>query len=266
MASNSGNMAAASGDERLRLLAAVGRRLAGYSDLNELRRTIIDEASRAVARLHGLASSRTMFLRQSPRAIDAGAFHTDVLAVADRDLLLVHEAAFADALAAIESIRRLYRSVHDEDPSIVVVDETRLTLEEAVATYLFNSQLLSRPDGARVMLAPAECERSERAQAVIRSLCEQGHITECRFAEVRQSMRNGGGPACLRLRVVLTSEQLAAVHRGVLWSEALDEQLTQWIETHYRDELRLEDLRDPGLLDESRRALAALRRILDLEG
>ncbi|HEY8493818.1 MAG TPA: N-succinylarginine dihydrolase, partial [Myxococcota bacterium] len=82
--------------------------------------------------------------------------------------------------------------------------------------------------------------------------------------DLRQSMRNGGGPACLRLRVVLDARQAAAVAPGVWLDEALHARLVAWVERHYRDRLAPEDLADPQLLDESRRALDELTRILGL--
>jgi len=53
------------------------------------------EASRAVARLHGLDAERTIFVQQSDQAIAAGAFHNDVVAVANERVLFAHEQAFA---------------------------------------------------------------------------------------------------------------------------------------------------------------------------
>jgi len=77
-------------------------------------------------------------------------------------------------------------------------------------------------------------------------------------------MRNGGGPACLRLRVVLNDEELDAMHRGVLLNDALYERLTSWVEAHYRSELSQDDLGDPMLLEEVRKALDELTGILGL--
>ena len=77
-------------------------------------------------------------------------------------------------------------------------------------------------------------------------------------------MNNGGGPACLRLRVVLTVEQQQAVHQGVLFSESLYARLKDWVNQHYRDELAPDDLRDPALIDEVSGAFEHLSRILGL--
>jgi succinylarginine dihydrolase len=89
-------------------------------------------------------------------------------------------------------------------------------------------------------------------------------IDGARVFDLRQSMRNGGGPACLRLRVVLTPAQRAAVHPGAWLEPARHAQLVAWVERHYRDRLEPDDLADPRLLDESRTALDRLTAILGL--
>ena len=77
-------------------------------------------------------------------------------------------------------------------------------------------------------------------------------------------MANGGGPACLRLRVVLTAAQQNAVHSGVIMNAAKITALENWVKTHYRDRLSLEDLGDAAFLTEIRTALDALTQLLDL--
>lgn len=215
------------------------------------------EASQAVARLHGC--SRTLFLRQNPNAVDAGAFHNDVVCVADRDLLFAHAAAFEDTAAAFEAIRKAF-----PDVTTYIVPEGELSLATAVNSYLFNSQLITLPEGGRVLVAPTECESDPDVRAVLDRLQSEEHIARALFVDVRQSMRNGGGPACLRLRVVLTERELAAVHPGVRLTDALHDRLVTWVETHYRDRLTPADLADPALLAESRTALDTLTQILDL--
>jgi len=148
----------------------------------------------------------------------------------------------------------------------VQVGEDELSLRTAVETYLFNSQIGTRPDEGMVLLCPTECEDNEAARAAVERIVADASnpIASVRYADVRQSMRNGGGPACLRLRITLTPLERAAAHPGVFWSDQLDRRLRRWIRQHYRDELHLADLADPQLLEESRTALDELTRILGL--
>jgi succinylarginine dihydrolase len=82
--------------------------------------------------------------------------------------------------------------------------------------------------------------------------------------DLKQSMKNGGGPACLRLRVALNEDELAAVHPGVLLTDNLYDILTAWVERHYRDQLSQSDLADPRLITESMTALDELTQLLGL--
>jgi succinylarginine dihydrolase len=93
-----------------------------------------------------------------------------------------------------------------------------------------------------------------------------GSIGRVEYVDVRQSMRNGGGPACLRLRVVLTEAELDAVYDPMRMNDELFGVLNDWAAEHYRDHLAPADLADPALLVETRSALDSLTAILDLGG
>ena len=141
-------------------------------------------------------------------------------------------------------------------------------MEEAVGCYLFNSQVVTLPDGRMALIAPSECEELPAARKVIeRMIADSGNpLGTVRYLDLRQSMRNGGGPACLRLRVVLTEEELAAVAPAVLINDRSHALLADWVRRHYRESLAPEDLASPDLLRESRAALDELTQILGLKG
>ncbi len=219
------------------------------------------EASQAIARLHGLKDQGVVFAQQNPDAIDAGVFHNDVIAVGNGNTLFYHDMAFLDEARVLADLRaRLTGAELDT----VRVSSAEVPIEDAVASYLFNSQLLNTADG--MMLAvPGECREIASVSRYLDELVKSGGpITSVEVFDVKQSMRNGGGPACLRLRVVLNDDELSAMHRGVLLTDDLYERLTTWVKGHYRDRLSQEDLADPMLLDEVRKALDELTGILGL--
>jgi succinylarginine dihydrolase len=231
------------------------------------------EASRAVARLAGLSDDATVFVRQAPSVIDAGVFHNDVICVGHENVLFFHERAFADpptrVLADIErALTAMASAMPTSSPRPlvpIVVRESELSVEEAVSSYLFNSQLVTTGAGVVTLVAPIECEEHARTRAVLeRVLAEDNPIRAVSFIDVRQSMRNGGGPACLRLRVPLTESEEARLHAPQVFDDALYARLREWVTRHYREELSPKDLGDPSLLEESRVALDALTQILDL--
>ncbi len=220
-------------------------------------------ACQAVARLHGLAEERVIFAQQHPDAIAQGVFHNDVVSVGNLQTLFNHELAFADQARVIDRLRSAMANTGGE-LQVIEVSSADVPLADAVRSYLFNSQLLRTHDGRTLLVAPEECRETPSVWRYLETLRESQALHEVLALDLRQSMRNGGGPACLRLRVVLTGEEQSAVHQPCLFSAALHESLTAWVHRHYREQLHLNDLADPLLLDESRRALDELTRILAL--
>jgi len=219
------------------------------------------DAFAAIARRHGLSPARTVFAQQNPAAIDAGVFHNDVIGVGQGSVLFCHERAYVDQRAVLADLAARVGPAFTP----IVVHERDVGLTEAVATYLFNSQLLARPDGRLLLVAPAECRENARADVYLNALVASGGpIAEVLTFDLKQSMKNGGGPACLRLRVALSDNERAAVGANVFLDDALAAALEKWIRAHYRDRLVPADLADPLLLDESRRALDELSRLLRL--
>lgn len=218
------------------------------------------EASEAVARLHQLDPARTLFVQQNPAVIDQGVFHNDVIAVSNQRVLFCHQLAFfhQDKL-----LTDLSERVPDFTP--IVVPDNRVSVADAVATYLFNSQLLSRNDGTMLLVLPQEARQHVGVWRYLTELVESGGpVRELKVFDLRESMNNGGGPACLRLRVALNAIEQQAVNPAVMMNDRLFATLNQWIDRHYRDRLTQADLVDPQLLIEGREALDELTRLLDL--
>lgn len=220
------------------------------------------EASQAIARLHGLSDQKTIFAQQNPNVIDAGVFHNDVIAVGNRNCLFFHEKAFLNKTDLMAQLLNQLPSM-----KFVEVTDQDVPVEDAITSYLFNTQLLNLDLNAGTMrlIAPIECEMNPRVKKYLDKLITQDTpIKEVTYIDVRQSMKNGGGPACLRLRVALSQKERTAISANVFLTDELYEQLKNWINRHYRDQLSAKDLGDPNLLQESRQALDELSQLLDL--
>jgi succinylarginine dihydrolase len=223
------------------------------------------EASHIVATSHDLwRGGGAMFVKQAGKAIDAGAFHNDVVAVSNANVLMFHGEAFEQRDALTDGLKRAGET-RGFEPVLLEAGADELSLEEAVKSYLFNSQIVSLPDGGMALVLPHEAEETPRAKAFVdRVLATNGPIREAHYLDLRQSMRNGGGPACLRLRVVLTEDEIAALGAGVILDETRVSALEEIVKQRYRDRLAVEDLADPSLLDEGRTALEEIGKVLEL--
>ena len=216
-----------------------------------------EQASRAVVRRHGLDPARTLFIKQAPEAIEAGAFHNDVVAVANERVLLTHEHAFAEPSAAYAAIRELFPEVE-----IIEVPESRVSLAEAIRTYLFNAQLVTLPEGGMALVIPSEAGESPAVQGWLDELLAgNGSIRRVVPVDVRQSMANGGGPACLRLRVVADP---TAVDPRFLLDEARAELIERAIALHWPEQIDPADLGRESLAASVIGARQALLEALDL--
>ncbi|WP_299174477.1 N-succinylarginine dihydrolase [uncultured Brevundimonas sp.] len=220
------------------------------------------EASQAVARRH--AATGVVLAQQSKAAIAGGTFHNDVVCVGALETLFHHDLAFEDTAGTYTAIRRAADSLFE--PIFVEVSSADLPLTDAISSYLFNSMLIRIPGEDRLtLICPTETRDNPRSHAVAQGLAaSNGPIGRVQYVDVRQSMRNGGGPACLRLRVVLNEAEMAATNPAMRLTDALHAELSAWANRWYRDELRPADLADPALLDETRSALDALTTIMDL--
>ena len=221
------------------------------------------EACEAVARLHGLSDEHVVYMQQNPDVIDQGVFHNDVIAVGNQNVLFYHQQAFVDTSTKLNELKRKFGN--DSDLHLIEVKDTEVSVADAVQTYLFNTQLVTLENGEMVIIAPTECQDNAAVSAYLAQLTQRNTpIKQVHYYDVKQSMRNGGGPACLRLRVAMSEQEKQAVNQHVLMNDQLFATLNQWVDKHYRDEISEADLADPLLLNESRTALDELTKILQL--
>ena len=217
-----------------------------------------EQASRAVARLHGLDPEKCVFIEQNPEAIAAGAFHNDVVSVANERVLFTHERAFADKQGAYDAIAAAFPELQ-----VVEVPESAVSLEEAIRTYLFNAQLLTLPTGEMALVVPTECQES----AAVWSWCEHmlatnGPIRKVIPVDVKQSMANGGGPACLRLRVVADP---ATVDPRFMLDEAKLERVEAVVAENWPEQIDPADIGSDALAKTVIEAREALLSVLSLD-
>ncbi len=216
-----------------------------------------EQASRAVARLHGLDPARVLFVEQNPEAIAAGAFHNDVVAVANERVLFTHEQAFADPEGTYAAIREKL-----PEAEIVIVPAAVVSLADAISSYLFNAQLLTLPSGEMGLVIPMEAWEHVRVRTWLEAmLASNGPIRRVLPVDVRQSMANGGGPACLRLRVVADP---ATVDPRFLLDSAKAEQIEAVIATHWPEQIDPADLGNANLSTTVIAARSALLAALNL--
>ncbi|WP_041070275.1 N-succinylarginine dihydrolase [Candidatus Ishikawella capsulata] len=223
------------------------------------------EASTAISRLHQLDPNYTLFFKQNPFAIKHGVFHNDVIAVSNKNLLFYHEYAFTNQNENIDKI--ISKSYKLNLPFIAIeVLEKDVKLSEAISSYLFNSQILSKNNGKMIILVPDECYYIENIWNYLNKIIANDlyPIDEIQTINLHESMCNGGGPACLRLKVMLNQEQFKSINANFLLNDLLYEKLKKWINKYYRDQLCINDLIDVQLLTEVYQALDELTQILKI--
>ena len=215
------------------------------------------EASKAIARAHRLDPVKTLFVQQSETAIAAGAFHNDVVAVANEHVLFTHEYAFEHPEQTYADIKRLM-----PDAEIIIVPANRVSLADAIQSYLFNAQLVTLPEGGMALILPSEAQQNDRVWGWLTEMAgSNGPIRKLVPVDVRQSMANGGGPACLRLRVVADP---TTVDPRFIADEAKLDHLAAIVAAHWPETIAPNQLADPALVKQVQSARDALLDACDL--
>lgn len=219
------------------------------------------EASQAVARLHKLNDERVVFAQQNPDVIDQGVFHNDVISVGNQNVYFYHEQALLDSDSVIQELNQKFGTgLH-----CIKVPTSKVSVDNAVSSYLFNSQLVDLGNEEMAIIVPSECEENKAVWEYLQELITLGTpVKQVKVYNVKESMKNGGGPACLRLRVVLSDSELKGVNPRTILDDSLFADLNSWVDRHYRDQLKPDDLRDPRLVNEVRSALDELTQIMQL--
>ncbi len=224
------------------------------------------QCCQAIARQHRLAPENTFFVAQKPEAIAAGAFHNDVVATSHYGFLLFHEDAFEDVGESLTPIVDRYQALTKRRLTLREVKSSELPLEDAVSSYLFNSQIVGTADNMTIF-CPQQCKTVQAASAVVDSLLHDGDnpIRRAEFVELDQSMAGGGGPACVRLRVPITRElEQAGWGDNYRLTPQRSEALRLAIEAHYPMRLTLSELGSGDFIAEAHRAREAVYAAMGL--
>lgn len=225
------------------------------------------EASESIARLHRLNPSRVLFVQQNPEAVDAGVFHNDVISTGNNNLFLYHEKAFCNSDQVIRDLTKAVAETCGTNLTCIKVLENQVSLQDAVKSYLFNSQILTLPDASMIIVAPIECQQTPSVAKFLNDLIldPENPLAKIYYFNLNESMRNGGGPACLRIRVVLNEDELAAVNPRFWLTDELYEALVGCIKKHYRTVLQPEDLVDYRFYEESLQAHREIEKIFGMD-
>jgi succinylarginine dihydrolase len=223
-------------------------------------------ASESVARLGAITNEQAVYAKQSSEAINAGVFHNDVIAVGSGGVLFCHEQAYVNQADVLQELSDAYATIGSRPLQIVQVPAAKVSLEDAVGSYLFNSQLLDHPEGGKLLVVPIESRENTAVAAYLDELVSDpaAPIKELLVFNLRQSMRNGGGPACLRLRVQMSEAERHAVSGRVFLNDALHSDLVDWVNRNYRDRLSLSEMASEDFYHECVEAFSELSGILEI--
>jgi len=217
------------------------------------------EVSKSVALSHKLDRNNVFYLQQHPRAIDKGSFHNDIVSLSNENIFIAHEKAFLNRDVLNHVLKHLELEV--ENFNYIEIPDKEIPLDDIISSYLLNSQLFTNGEGEMQLILPAEVQNYENCMQWLDKLKQTSDVKLFDFVNIKQSMMNGGGPACLRLKVILNEDEINKVNKNFILNNKRLELIEDLIEREYRDELYPDDLKDPNLLDESRRVLDELTQI-----
>ena len=217
------------------------------------------EVSRSIAINHKLDMENTFFLQQKHQAIEEGSFHNDIVSLSNKNVFIAHEDAFQNR----DDLKKMLNILESKIDNFqyIEISNSEIPLKDIISSYLLNSQLITNVDNEMQLILPDEVKEYDNCLSWIDKLKQISDVKLFDYVDIRQSMMNGGGPACLRLKVILNDEELESLNQNFLMNNERLESIKLLIEKEYRDVLYPDDLKDPSLLDESRRVLDELTKI-----
>ena len=221
-----------------------------------------EEISKAVSIMHQLDPDRVLFLKQNEQAINAGSFHNDIVSLANEEVFIFHQEAFADRVELERILHHLKDHVKGFHPIEILSED--ISLDDLVSSYLLNSQLITVKNNEMMMLLPEEVQNHSNCMRWLEEIKSSSPIKHIEFVDIRQSMMNGGGPACLRFKTIFNNDEFNQINEKFLLTPKKLMDLRALVTKHYRDKLNPADLQDNNLVQESYRFLDELTQLLDL--
>ena len=221
-----------------------------------------EEISKAVSIMHQLDPDRVLFLKQNEQAINAGSFHNDIVSLANEEVFIFHQEAFADRVELERILHHLKDHVKGFHPIEILSED--ISLDDLVSSYLLNSQLITVKNNEMMMLLPEEVQNHSNCMRWLEEIKSSSPIKHIEFVDIRQSMMNGGGPACLRFKITVNNNEFNQINEKFLLTPKKLMDLRALVTKHYRDKLNPADLVDNNLVQESYRFLDELTQLLDL--
>ena len=221
-----------------------------------------EEISKAVSIMHQLDPDRVLFLKQNEQAINAGSFHNDIVSLANEEVFIFHQEAFADRVELERILHHLKDHVKGFHPIEILSED--ISLDDLVSSYLLNSQLITIKNNEMMMLLPEEVQNHSNCMRWLEEIKSSSPIKHIEFVDIRQSMMNGGGPACLRFKITVNNNEFNQINEKFLLTPKKLMDLRALVTKHYRDKLNPADLVDNNLVQESYRFLDELTQLLDL--
>ena len=221
-----------------------------------------EEISKAVSIMHQLDPDRVLFLKQNEQAINAGSFHNDIVSLANEEVFIFHQEAFADRVELERILHHLKDHVKGFHPIEILSED--ISLDDLVSSYLLNSQLITVKNNEMMMLLPEEVQNHSNCIRWLEEIKSSSPIKHIEFVDIRESMMNGGGPACLRFKITVNNDEFNQINEKFLLTPKKLMDLRALVTKHYRDELNPADLLDNNLVQESYRFLDELTQLLDL--
>ena len=216
-------------------------------------------ASKYIANSHKLDMEQTFFLKQNMKAINSGSFHNDIVSLSTENVFIFHEEAFNDSKNEIKKIRSAFKA--EDECFFIEILKNDIPLDILVNSYLLNSQLVRNPSGDMTFIMPIEVKNYPECTEWLARIKENSPIKDFKYIDIKQSMMNGGGPACLRFKIVVNENEFNNINPNFLLTPALIKKLESLIKNSYRDALEIRDLADPELINESYTILDNLTQI-----